>query len=308
MAWTELILQSGRTAVEIALFALLPVMVIMLCLMRLLEKAGLIEWLVRRLEPGLIWFGLTGLGLLAALQMSFVSFAAPVAVLAMMELRGASQRQLAATLAMVLAMGQANVVFPLAPMGLHLGQTLALSWLGGLVAAGITWHVLTRPLHSAMTQLPAEQPTGPRPVLDVIQQAGAEAVRIALNAIPMLALALLLVALCQQAGLFAWLGQLFAPLLTPLGLDPSIVTFTLTKYLGGGMALLGVWAEMQHTGMLNTQAMNASAGWLIHSTDLPGIAVLSAAGPRTGTMWRVAVLGALAGIVVRTAGHWWLNT
>lgn len=306
MIWTELLLHSGRSAVEIALFSLLPVMVIMLCIMRLLELAGFMGWLVRLLEPGLLWFGVTGLGLLAALQMSFVSFAAPVAVLAMMELRGASQRQLAATLAMILAMGQANVVFPLAPMGLKLGETLALSWLGGLIAAGFTWHVLTRSCVAPPVGLAVEGTMGPRPVLDVIQQAGAEALRIATGAIPMLALALLLVGVCRQAGLFSWLGYGLQPVLEPLGLDPTLVTFTLTKYLGGGMALLGVWAEMLQNGTLNTHLMNASAGWLIHSTDLPGIAVLCAAGPRTGAMWRVALAGAVPGIGVRTLGHLFL--
>src|SRR5574337_357068 len=73
---------------------------------------------VARLAPLLAPAGLTGLGVFAALQINFVSFAAPVATLAMMEQRGASSRHLAATLAMVMAMAQANVVMPMAAMGL----------------------------------------------------------------------------------------------------------------------------------------------------------------------------------------------
>ncbi len=49
-----------------------------------------------------------------------------------MERRGTSDRHLAASCqAMVFAMGQANLVFPLMAPGLNLGRLLALSILGG---------------------------------------------------------------------------------------------------------------------------------------------------------------------------------
>jgi spore maturation protein SpmB len=104
---TEIILRAGRSAVELAFFILLPVMVVMLSLMRLLEAKGILDWLVARLAPLLLPLGLTGLSIFALLQISFVSFAAPIATLAMMDQRGASDRHLAATLAMVLATAQA---------------------------------------------------------------------------------------------------------------------------------------------------------------------------------------------------------
>ena len=97
----DVILRAGRSAIELSLFVLLPVMVVMLSLMRLLEARGALDWLVARLAPLLRPVGLTGLGVFAALQINFVSFAAPVATLAMMEQRGTSDRHLAATLAMV---------------------------------------------------------------------------------------------------------------------------------------------------------------------------------------------------------------
>ena len=78
----EIILKAGRSAVELALFVLLPVMVVMLSLMRLLEARGVLDWVVVRLAPLLKPFGLTGLGVFAALQINFVSFAAPIATLA----------------------------------------------------------------------------------------------------------------------------------------------------------------------------------------------------------------------------------
>jgi spore maturation protein SpmB len=134
----DIILKAGRSAVELSLFVLLPVMVVMLTLMRLLEARGQLDWLVKRLTPVLKPFGLGGLGVFAALQINFVSFAAPIATLSMMEQRGASDRHIAATLAMVFAMSQANAAFPMMTMGLHFGTTLALSLVGGLAAASDT--------------------------------------------------------------------------------------------------------------------------------------------------------------------------
>jgi hypothetical protein len=40
----DIILKAGRSAVELALFVLLPVMVVMLSLMRLLEARGALDW------------------------------------------------------------------------------------------------------------------------------------------------------------------------------------------------------------------------------------------------------------------------
>ena len=82
----------------------------------------------------------------AALQVNFVSFAAPIATLTMMEQRGASDRHLAATLAMVMAMSQANVLMPMTAMGLQFGLTLCMSLVGGLVAAAATYHLFARNL------------------------------------------------------------------------------------------------------------------------------------------------------------------
>ncbi len=47
----DIILQAGRAAVELALFVLLPVMVVMLSLMRLLEARGALDCLVALLAP-----------------------------------------------------------------------------------------------------------------------------------------------------------------------------------------------------------------------------------------------------------------
>jgi hypothetical protein len=82
---------------------------------------------------------------------------------------------------------------------------------------------------------------------------------------------------------------------------------TLTKYLGGGTAMMGVVDEMQRQGQATAAMINRSAGFLIHPMDVPGVAVLISAGRRVSSVWKPAVLGAAAGILVRTLGHALLN-
>jgi len=303
----EIVLRAGRSGVELALFVLLPVMVVMLALMRLLEAKGVLDRLVRLLAPLLRPVGLTGLGVFAALQINFVSFAAPVATLAMMEQRGASNRHIAATLAMVMAMSQANVLLPMSTMGLSLGTTMLFSLIGGLAAAAASYHVFGRHLSGVEADVDetlkhpvAEDAKG---VLDVINRAGAEAFKITIGAIPMLVLALVAVAALRNSGAIAALTALIAPLLIPLGIDPAMVLPTLTKYLGGGTAMMGVMDEMLRNGSASVATLNASAGFLLHPLDIPGIAVLISAGKRVASIWKVALLAAFVGIGVRTVAH-----
>lgn len=303
----DVILRAGRSAVELALFVLLPVMVVMLSLMRLLEARGALDWLVSRLAPLLRPVGLTGLGVFAALQINFVSFAAPVATLTMMEQRGTSDRHLAATLAMVMAMAQANAAFPLTALGLNFALTLVLSVLGGLVAAAATYYAFGRrldaaekPLDETLHHPAADNAKG---VLDVINRAGAEAFKIAVGAIPMLVLSLVVVTALRAAGAIDALTALVAPLLTALAIDTAIVLPTLTKYLAGGTAMLGVMDDMLKQGQASVSLLNASAGFLVHPLDIPGVAVLISAGRRVAAVWKPAVLGAAAGILFRSIGH-----
>ncbi len=303
----DIILKSGRSAVELALFVLLPVMVVMLSLMRLLEARGVLDWVVARLAPLLRPFGLTGLGVFAALQINFVSFAAPMATLTMMEQRGASDRHLAATLAMVFAMSQANAAFPMLTMGLNFSTTLLFSLVGGLVAAAATYHLFGRALSVEEERLDetlhhpvAESAKG---VLDVINRAGAEAFKIAVGAIPMLVLSLVVVMALKRFGAIDLLTQWLTPLLAMAAIDPVLILPTLTKYLAGGTAMMGVMDEMRRSGQISAELLNASAGFLISPFDIPGVAVLISAGRRVAAVWKPAALGACVGIAVRTAGH-----
>jgi spore maturation protein SpmB len=304
---TQIILQAGRSAVELSLFVLLPIMVVMLSLMRMLEARGVLDWVVARLAPLLRPAGLTGLGVFAALQINFVSFAAPMATLTMMESRGASDRHLAATLAMVMAMAQANVTFPMAAMGLSFGPALLLSLVGGFAAAAVTYHGFGRHLSAVEARLDetlhhrvADDAKG---VLDVINRAGAEAFKISVGAIPMLVLALVAVMTLRATGSIDALTGTLTPLMSYLGIDPALILLTLTKYIAGGTAMMGVMDEMLKSGTTTIATLNGSAGFLIHPLDVAGVAVLISAGPRVAKVWKPAALGAVVGIALRTAGH-----
>ena len=303
----EILLKAGRSAVELSLFILLPVMVVMLSLMRLLEARGALDWVVAKLAPVLKPFGLTGLGVFAALQINFVSFAAPMATLTMMDQRGASDRHIAATLAMVFAMSQANAALPMMTMGLDIGLTLLWSLLGGLTAAAATYYLFGRGLSAAegvvdehLSHPVAESAKG---VLDVINRAGAEAFKLAVGAIPMLVLSLVVVTALRTFGAIDLLTTLLAPLLDALAIGRALVLPTLTKYLAGGTAMMGVVDEMRRAGQMSAELLNSSAGFLISPFDLPGVAVLIAAGPRVAKVWKPAALGACIGIALRTVGH-----
>ena len=305
------ILDAGRSAVELALFVVLPVMVVMLSLMRLLEARGILDKLVALLAPALRPLGLTGLGVFAALQISFVGFAGPIATLAMMATRGASDRHIAATLALVMAMAQANVLFPMTALGLALGQTLWLSLLGGLVAAAATYHWIGRSLADTDSEVDetlrhpvAEDAKG---VLDVINRAGAESFKITIGAIPMLVLALVADAALRAIGVIDALTVLLAPVLDALSLDRSLILATLTKYIGGGTAVMGVYDEMLDSGEASVASMNAAAGFLLHPLDIPGVAILISASRRVAAVWKPAVAGAAVGILARSIGHGLLN-
>ncbi len=305
--FVDIILKAGRSAVELSLFILLPVMVVMLACMRLLEAKGALDRVVAGLAPVLRPFGLTGLGVFAALQINFVSFAAPMATLTMMEQRGTSDRHLAATLAMVFAMAQANAALPMMTMGLNFGLTLLFSVIGGLVAAAATYYLFSGRLSAeeAVVDETLDHPVlaSGKGILDVINRAGAEAFRIAVGAIPMLVLSLVAVTALKRFGAIDLLTQWLTPLLALLAIDPILILPTLTKYLAGGTAMMGVMDDMRRNGQMSIELLNASAGFLISPFDLPGVAVLISAGRRVAGVWKPAALGACVGIAVRTAGH-----
>ncbi|AZI88537.1 nucleoside recognition family protein [Kosakonia sp. CCTCC M2018092] len=302
----EIIMSAGRVSVDVALYTLLPIMVVMLIIMKYLEEKGVLDAIVRLTSPALKPFGISGMGIFALIQLNFVSFAAPLAALAIMERRGTSDRHLAATLAMVFAMGQANVFYPLTPFGLHWGAAIGISLIGGLAASSFTYYLAGRRLSSATLrdeegELAQEKPRAG--LIAVINGAGADAIRLSLGSLPMLLLSLTVVGILKAAGVVEALTSLLTPLMSFFHISTVYVLLTLTKCLAGGTAYFGVASEMAQHGQLTAAQINASAGFLIQTLDLPGIGIFLGIASRFVRLFRFALAGAIVGILLRTLLH-----
>ena len=179
---------------------------------------------------------------------------------------------------------------------------------GGLVAAAATYYVFGRQLsateHTLDETLQHPVADSAKGILDVINRAGAEAFKIAVGSIPMLVLSLTVVLALRRLGALDALTLWLSPALLAVGADPALILPTLTKFLAGGTAMMGVMDEMLRAGTASAATLNgASAGLLIHPLDIPGVAVLISAGRRVADVWKPAALGAVVGILVRAAGH-----
>ena len=300
----QLILEAGRAGIELALFVLLPVMIVMLTLMRLLEARGVLDYVVRLSAPILRPFGVPGLGVFAMLQVLFVSFAAPVATLAMMDRGGVSSRHIAATLALVLALAQANVVFPMAVVGLDVWVTIGVSLGCGILGAALTYHLFG-------CQLSTDEPTAEissdhedsSSLFVIIQRAGKDAFDISVAALPMLVLALVAVYSLRAVGVIEQLEALLGPIFAGLNLPQQTLLPVLAKYVAGGMAMMGITVDYLNQGLLSAAELNRLAGFLIHPLDLAGVAVMMSAGRRVAAVVVPALLGASCAIVLRSLIH-----
>ncbi|WPU21921.1 nucleoside recognition domain-containing protein [Cedecea neteri] len=302
----EIIMSSGKTSVDVALYTLIPVMVMMFIIMKYLEVKGALDAIARFLSPVLRPFGVSGLAVFTLIQLNFVSFAAPLAALAVMEKRGISDRQLAASLAMLFAMGQGNVFYPLITYGLHWGDALAISIIGGLAASAVTYYFFGRKLSLKTLDennagLPGEKPS--TNLISIINTAGADAIRLALGSVPMLILSLSIVGILKSAGMIEMLTALLEPVLTGLNISDVYVLPALTKMLAGGTAYFGIVSELFNKGVITSQQINASAGFMIQTLDLPGIGIFLGIASRFVRLFRYAIPGALVGIVVRGIIH-----
>lgn len=302
----EIIMSAGRVSVDVALYTLLPIMVVMLIIMKYLEEKGVLDAIVRLTSPALKPFGISGMGIFALIQLNFVSFAAPLAALAIMERRGTSDRHLAATLAMVFAMGQANVFYPLTPFGLHWGAAIGISLIGGLAASSFTYYLAGRKLSSATLRDEEGELAQDKPragLIAVINGAGADAIRLSLGSLPMLLLSLTVVGILKAAGVVEALTSLLTPLMSFFHISTIYVLLTLTKCLAGGTAYFGVASEMAQHGQLTAAQINASAGFLVQTLDLPGIGIFLGIASRFVRLFRFALAGAIVGILLRTLLH-----
>lgn len=303
----KIILQSGKSGLDLALYVLLPVLVIMMALMKVAEARGFLAFAARQLQPFLRFFGIPGTGAFAIVQMLLVSFAAPLATLTIMENDGTSKRQIAATLAMILTLSQANVVFPMVSVGLNLGVIMLTSLAGGLAAAALTYYLFARSAddrHSNEPDFVPAAPTGRKATtLNLMIVGGQEAVQVILGTIPMLILAIFLVNILKWIGAIGQLEIILAPLFQLLGFPVVAVLPLATKYLAGGTAMMGVTINLLKEGAITVQELNRMAGFITNPCDIVGVAVLISAGNRCASIARPAIAGAAAGILLRGVLH-----
>ncbi len=302
----DVIMSAGKTSVDVALYTLIPVMIIMLIVMKYLEAKGVVDAIVRLTTPLLKPFGISGLAIFALIQLNFVSFAAPIAALAIMEKRSTSDRQLAAALAMLFAMGQGNVFYPLIPFGLHWGSAIGISIVGGLIAAAVTYHLFGKKLSMTVRREEVTESLNDKSsasLIAIINGAGADAIRLALGSLPMLLLSLTIVGILKEAGFITLLTTLLAPVLTFFSIPEIYVLPTLTKFLAGGTAYFGVISELLRKGLVTPEQVNASAGFLIQTFDLPGVGIFLGIASRFVRLFRYVIPGVITGIALRTLIH-----
>lgn len=303
----KIMLQSGKAGIDLALYVLLPVLVIMMAIMKVVEARGLLALIARLVQPLLRLFGVPGAGAFAILQLLLVSFAAPLATLAIMEKDGTGRRHIAATLAMVFTMSQANVVFPMVAVGLDLGIIMLTSFVGGLAAAAVTYYLFARSAgeeHAPVADFTGTAETGRKSsTLNLMIVGGQEAVQVIISAIPMLILAIFLVNCLKTAGAIALLERMLAPLFSLIGFPAVAVLPLATKYLAGGTAMMGVTLNLLKEGAITPLELNRMAGFLTNPCDLVGVAVLASAGARCASVARPAIAGAVVGIVIRGILH-----
>ncbi len=300
----QLMLAAGKTTVDLALYVLLPVLVLMMALMKLLEARGIVAWVSKLLAPALNRFGIPGMGVFAALQLLFVGFAAPIATLRLMENNGTSRRGIAATLAMVLAMSQANVVFPMAAVGLNIGGVIATSIFGGLLAAGTTYYLFTRSLEADGPCAPMEIKRDTKTsTINLLIIGGQDAIELVLKSIPIILIAIFVVNLIKFFGIITIVETLTTPLFQLFGLSSSAVLPIVTKFMAGGTAMLGVSLQLMQEGALSIDEINRLAGFIINPLDLVGVALFVSAGAKTASVIRPAIAGALCGVTGRAILH-----
>lgn len=282
-------------------------MVFMMAVMRLLEAKGVLASVARLLAPVLRPFGVPGIGVFAMLQLLLVGFAAPAATLVHMEKEGTSKREIAATLAMILAMSQANAVFPLLDIGLSFPVTLLTSLLGGFAASAVTYYLLVRSQEGGevrRTETADEKPGRSPNLLELLTAGGQEGMRLCFRSFPILLLALCLVTALQRSGVISALERGLSPLVQSVGVPGIAVLPVATKYLAGGTAMLAVARDLVQAGDLSALDLNRIAGFMINPFDLVGIPfLLSATGPRVKAVAWPAMAGAAVGILLRGLLH-----
>ena len=107
----------------------------------------------------------------------------------------------------------------------------------------------------------------------------------------------------QSAGLIEWLHHILMPVLGLLHIPDIFVLPALVKCVAGGTAYFGVISDLAQQGTVTANQINASAGLLIQTFDLPGIGIFLGISSRFVRLFRYVIPAVLVGILLRTVLH-----
>ncbi|MBX4956221.1 hypothetical protein [Rhizobium lentis] len=302
------VLDAGRSAVDIAVFTFLPLMIVTFSLMRYLEGISTLRRIAGKANPLFRLFGLDGFGALAIIQLSLVSSAAPVSALSLMAHKRTSERFIAAAFAAVLAAAPANASFPLASLGVDPGLIVVNGICGALVASTLAcWMVGRRSVSGICSCHRADDHVAVRlDLLTAINRGGADAIRVISAILPVLVISLAMVRLIQGTGALSAFTSVAQPVLQLFGVSQQNVLFFLTKCLAGSSAAVALLLDLHKELSLAPEKIIDGSALLLNPLDLPGLSILIASVPALRPVAGIAVVSALVGIVVRTALLSWL--
>lgn len=304
----DLLVKSGKTGIELALHILLPIMVLMMSFMRVFQEKGILKKVALFLSPIFAIFGLPGLGVFAIIQIYFVSFAAPISTLKLMENDpDVTNRKISATLAAVFTISQANAVFPLATIGLNIPITMVTSLIGALLASFLTYKIFSRK-KDVQTELNPEinietKDKEKKTIMQTLTAGAEEGFQLVLKSVPLLILAIIFVNILKSTGVINFLSKTLSPAFTKVGLPGVAILPIITKYIAGGTAMMGVSMKLVSEGSLTALQLNKIAGFIINPLDPVGVAFYCTAGARVSYVVVPAIKGALIGILFRGILH-----
>ena len=302
-----MVLEAGQKGVDLSLYTILPIMVIMLGIMKVLDEKNILSLLAKGAAPVLLIFGLPGIGVFAIIQILFVSFAAPVATLKLLENNAAiSDARIAATLAAILVMAQANAVFPLAAVGLNVPVNILTSLVTGLAASFIAFKLCEKKgwnYTDVESKEDFKKKRSPEKIIPLLFKGGEEGVNIVIKSIPPLIIAIFMVTVFEAIGVINVLETIVSPALVYVGIPGIAVLPIVTKFIAGGTAMMAILLDLVREGAMSVSELNRVAGFTLNPLDPVGLAVLMATGPRVVRVVKPAIFAAVIGIVLRAIIH-----
>jgi len=297
----SLILDSGKSAINLALYILLPIMVIMMAIMHTLEAKGFLRKIALVFSPFLSIFGIPGIGAFAIIQILLVSFAAPIATFKIMQDNDSyTDREIATTFAATIVMSQANATFPLVAVGLNLPVTIASSLIGGVVASLVVGLFIKKTANKNHTE--NFQPSSKR-LLPLLFEGGEKGILVVYKSLPALIIAIFFVNVLKKLNILNLIEKIAAPLFDIAGISTISVIPIITKFLAGGTAMMAVVIDMVEKGLMTQKDLNMLAGFMINPIDPVGIMVFLSVGLKFQKVFKPVLIASIFGMLIRGIIH-----